>query len=655
MRLAWTKGFQKGQVIGGRFELGEPLGRGGFGVVLRARDLQLRRVVAFKALPPGGELDAGTLQEAEVAAQLQHENLVRLYDHGRCESGAYLIFELLDGETLAARLRRGRLPVTDALRIALDVTRALVHAHAQGVLHRDLKPTNVFLTDGRAKVLDFGLAYYFGEGPARSGTPGYMAPEQLRGASEDPADQSLRRGRASRNDGLGTSPVPRRGRRLTWRRRAAPPQEGGVPSRTHHVARPGAATGGRGQPRLRGIEALIAELEEARSRKVRLAIITSMACAGALAGAAVAHVVEGWRSRPTVALADLENATGEAEFQGLGGLLATSLEQWPRLSIVPRRRLLSLAGEPEGLPCADARRASSRAGASAVLCGRLVRSGGGFAVELEVLIPADGSPLAPPIRETVASLEGVPTLVDGLAGRVRRALLSPVPWPWASSISGMTTTSPEALLHYFRGVECADRPAHGQDCAGELRRALTIDPGFGLAAYRLATWLHWFGGSREEQRALVERALRSEASLPDKERALLHAWDDRLEGRDDEALDLLVQVSRVWPQDPEASYQIADLLRHRDRLAEAIPWFERTIALQPDHAWALGGLVQCLGPLGRQADLRAWAARWEADRRPATLHALTLARGWLGDLAGAVAAARAAVLLGAGPRPRRIY
>jgi eukaryotic-like serine/threonine-protein kinase len=70
MRLAWTKGFQKGQVIGGRFELGEPLGRGGFGIVLRARDLQLRRVVAFKALPPGRALDAGTLQEAEVAAQL---------------------------------------------------------------------------------------------------------------------------------------------------------------------------------------------------------------------------------------------------------------------------------------------------------------------------------------------------------------------------------------------------------------------------------------------------------------------------------------------------------------------------------------------------------------------------------------------------------
>ncbi|HQR30493.1 MAG TPA: tetratricopeptide repeat protein [Anaeromyxobacteraceae bacterium] len=274
---------------------------------------------------------------------------------------------------------------------------------------------------------------------------------------------------------------------------------------------------------------------------------------------------------------------------------------------------------------------------------------GGVAVELEALDPADGTPLAPPIREAVPSREEVASLVDAVAGRVRRALLSPVPWPWSSSASGMTTSSANALFHYFRGVECSDRPAHGQDCAVELRKALEIDPGFGLAAYRLATWLHWFGGSRDEQRALVDHALRAGVALPEKERALLHAWDARLDGRDAEALDLYLKASRIWPQDPEAPYQAADLLRHRDRLAEAVPWFERTISLQPDHAWALGGLVQCLGPLGREADLRAWVERWETDQRPSTLHALVLARGWLGDPSGAVEAARAAVVLGAGP------
>jgi serine/threonine protein kinase len=649
MRAAWTRGFQPGQVIGDRFELVEPLGRGGFGVVLRARDLELRREVAFKALPPGGTVDEGTLREAEVAAQLQHDNLVRLYDHGRCESGAYLIFELLDGETLAARLRRGSLQLAEALRIAVDVTRALIHAHAQGVLHRDLKPSNVFLTEGgRAKVLDFGLAYLFGDGPARSGTPGYMAPEQRRGGSEDPRTDLYAVGVLLREMLTGRPPsasgdpaasgaegpqLPRKVTTLLERTTAPEP-----------ARRPADAASLAAE-----LEGLLLDIEEARRRRVRLAILAAMACAGALVGAAVAQTIGDWRSQPVVAMADLENATGDAELQGLGGLLATSLEQWPRLSIVPRQRLLSLAGDPPRLLCDQARRVASRTGARAVLCGRLVRDDAGYALEFEALDPADGARLAPPIRETAATREDVLPLVDRLSARIRRALLSPLPWPAAASISGMTTASMDALSHYFKGVECAERPAHGQDCAVELRRALEIDPGFGLAAYRLATWLHWFGGAREEQRTLVDRARRSEASLPDKERALLRAWADRLDGRDDEALDLLVRASRIWPQDPEPSYQAADLLRHLDRLAEAIPWFERAIALQPDHAWALGGLVQCLGPLRREADLRGWAARWEAEPRPGTLHALSLARGWLGDVTGAQEAARAALLLGAGP------
>jgi serine/threonine protein kinase len=649
MQEAWVKGFRSGQVIGGRFELGERLGRGGFGVVFRARDLALRREVAFKALPPGGTMEEGTLREAEVAAQLQHDNLVTLHDHGRCDSGAYLIFELLQGEPLSVRLRRGPLPLIESLRVALDVTRALVHAHAHNVLHRDLKPANVFLmASGRAKVLDFGLAYYFGDGPARSGTPGYMAPEQRRGGPEDARTDIFAVGVLLREMLSGRPPTAERDPTPSGAEAAQVPRK--VMALLERTTSPDPAQRPPDASRLGSdLQELLQELEEARGRRARLAIIAAMACAGALAGAAAAHVITGWRSQPVVALADLENATGDAELQGLGGLLATSLEQWPRLSIVPRTRLLFLIGDPPSLPCQRARLAASRAGARAVLCGRLVRDGDAYAIDLEALDPADGARLAPPFREIAATRGEVLPLVDRLSDRIRRALLSRVPWPDSRPVSGITTSSTEALFHYFKGVECADRPAHGQDCASELRQALEIDPGFSLAAYRLATWLHWFGGARAEQRALVERARRAEASLPEKERALLRAWADRLDGHDEEALDLLGQAARLWPQDPEASYQAADLLRHRDRLVEAIPWFEKAISLQPDHSWALGGLVQCLGPLGREAELRGWVDRWERDERPGTLHALSLARGWLGDPSGAVASARSAVVEGAGP------
>jgi hypothetical protein len=176
----------------GRFELVRELGRGGFGVVFEARDGELGRRVAFKAIRPGERArDPASEQllrrEATAVAQLQHPNIVTLFDVGRSEPGPFLIFELLRGETLAQRLRRGRMSAREAMRVALAVARALVHAHGTGLLHRDLKPSNVFLTvDGGVKVLDFGLAYVFGAGgAARGGTPGYMAPEQRSGGPED--------------------------------------------------------------------------------------------------------------------------------------------------------------------------------------------------------------------------------------------------------------------------------------------------------------------------------------------------------------------------------------------------------------------------------------------------------------------------------------
>jgi len=116
---AWEQRFRSGDVIADRFELLERIGRGGFGVVFRARDRKLNRFVAFKAIPPGGLSSAAIQREAEIAAQLEHEGLVRLYDYGLCDGGAYLLFDLLTGETLDRRLSAGPLPPREAIRIAL--------------------------------------------------------------------------------------------------------------------------------------------------------------------------------------------------------------------------------------------------------------------------------------------------------------------------------------------------------------------------------------------------------------------------------------------------------------------------------------------------------------------------------------------------------
>ncbi|MBI5066597.1 MAG: serine/threonine protein kinase [Deltaproteobacteria bacterium] len=184
----WGAALLPGATIG-KFELVREIGSGGFGVVWEARDRELGRRVAFKAVRAGGKAglrEERLLREAEAAARLTHPNIVTLHDLGRAEAGPYLVLELLSGQTLEERLHEGKLPVAEAVRIAAEVAKGVAHAHAQGVVHRDLKPANVFLCqDGQVKVLDFGLAHAFGQRRQDGGTPAYMAPEQWEGAPED--------------------------------------------------------------------------------------------------------------------------------------------------------------------------------------------------------------------------------------------------------------------------------------------------------------------------------------------------------------------------------------------------------------------------------------------------------------------------------------
>jgi serine/threonine protein kinase len=185
---ASPKELTPGMVVG-RFEMVKEIGSGGFGVVFEARDRDLGRSVAFKAVRPGvrtRQLDTMLLQEAESAARLQHENIVSIFDYGQSEAGPYLVLELLKGETLAGRLARGPMAVNEAVHVGIQVSRALAHAHGAGLLHRDLKPGNVFLTQsGGVKVMDLGLAHFFGQPTGLSGTPAYMAPEQWKGEAQD--------------------------------------------------------------------------------------------------------------------------------------------------------------------------------------------------------------------------------------------------------------------------------------------------------------------------------------------------------------------------------------------------------------------------------------------------------------------------------------
>ena len=180
------------------YEVLSELGRGGMGVVYKARHLRLGRTVALKLLPIGDGEDPKRRdrfrREAEAVARLQHPNIVQIFEVGETEGHAYLALEYVDGGTLAGAGLAGAMGFHRAAEVVEALARAVEAAHGQGVIHRDLKPSNVLLTaDGTPKIADFGLARTFGPGTeaeqsidsgAILGTPGYMAPEQA-GAGAD--------------------------------------------------------------------------------------------------------------------------------------------------------------------------------------------------------------------------------------------------------------------------------------------------------------------------------------------------------------------------------------------------------------------------------------------------------------------------------------
>ena len=182
----------------GRYRVIDRLGAGGMGVVFRAQDEKLERVVAVKMLAPGilsEDARRHFRHEALALAKLNHSRIAAVYDAGEQEGSDYIVMELVQGESLAHKLRTGPMPLKEATAFVIQIAGALEEAHDQGIIHRDLKPANVMVTTkGNAKVLDFGIAKLLTPIDATNsidgtnglvGTPRYMAPEQAQGAKVD--------------------------------------------------------------------------------------------------------------------------------------------------------------------------------------------------------------------------------------------------------------------------------------------------------------------------------------------------------------------------------------------------------------------------------------------------------------------------------------
>jgi tetratricopeptide (TPR) repeat protein len=656
---SWSPDVQPGGAVG-RFRLVRELGRGGFGVVFEAADGDLGRTVALKVVRAGTRMaNRGSqwlLREAEAVARLNHPNIVTLHDLGQASSGPYLVFELLRGQSLAEKLRAGPLPVDEVIEVGIAVSRALVHAHGAGVVHRDLTAANVHLTEeGAIKVLDFGLAHLFGrDGANDGGTPAYMAPEQWEGDQGDARTDLFALGVILFQCLSGALPYKvDRG----WSEALEP---GETPRLPRHSA----------PKRLRRlVRALLdrePELRPQNARTVRDAFLALRASRrgavrrrllwAALATTTAAIGAAGWlyfqREAPPgeqvrVVLAAMENGAGEPSLDAVPGLLGAALEPSPRVKVVPESRLGYLSrqaglGEPGRIDAGRGRELARIAGAAVVLVPSAWREDGELAVGVRAIESETGRVVFRS-SATLGSRGELPVAMDRLSDRIRRELNErsedrQIRRPVAVAV----TASPEAARFYYEGVDCL---AHRFDlpglelCRSSFERALALDPSFPLAHLRLAALQFLPGATGEEARPHLRAAVENLSRLPAREAALVRALSARIEGRREEAVRIYDEILAQAPEDVDALRGAAGAYREAGDWSSAARYFEKLVATRPEDELPLTLFIEALGRTNRAKELRAVAMRLQTEGSRRT-QPLVDALLWLGEQPEAVRIAR---------------
>ena len=635
---AWESLLHQGARVG-RLELVRELGRGGFGVVWEARDQELGRGVAFKAVRSGGSAglrEERLLKEAEAAARLSHPNIVTLHDVGRTEQGPYLVLELLRGETLEQRLARGPMPVREAVRVGLEVAKGVAHAHLHGVIHRDLKPANVFLCeDGPVKVLDLGLAHAFGQRRVDGGTPAYMAPEQWEGAPEDERSDVFSMGAMLFQMLSGELPFPAREARDRRPAGGAPalevPEAPGLGLLVGRMLAPRAVDRTRdGGAVQAALAALQRDLEGAptsssgpvRTRRRPRLRLAALVAAGIAVGAGMATAglwAARWRGAPgpapsapvSLAVLPLANLSGDVSQEyfsdGMTEEIIGKLSRIRGLAVKTRTSVAKYKGSTRGV-----QEIGIELGVAYLLEGSVRRISDRIRVNATLVKTADAFPVW---SESIdARTDDVFDVQERVATRIAEALRSRLGPEEARTLRDWGTRSAAAYDEYLRGQALvANRRTREQleAARGHFERALQIDPGFapalaGLASVEAENYRDFDSSPARLARAqeLVDRAL---AIAPDLTSAMVVSG--KLQGARFDwagAVKVFQQVVAAEPWNNVAWDYLcwAQVYLTPPQVAEAEQACRTSIEIEPGLALAHYHLARVLIAQGRLAEAR---------------------------------------------------
>ena len=570
----------------GPYRIESKLGEGGMGDVFRAVDTRLGRAVAIKTMQQ--RFSSRFEREAHAISSLNHPHICTLYDVGP----NYLVMELVEGETIAARLKKEPLAIKTALTYASQIGAALAEAHSKGIIHCDLKPGNIMIAKSGMKVLDFGLAKSGSDekvtaGQMVMGTPAYMAPEQREGK---PAD--------ARTDiysfGCVLYEMLTGGRVGTQRRRIPSRRLERIVNRCLEE-----------QPARRWQSAaeLVSQLGKVSASTSRRYAISAAAAILALFGAAYAylHRAPKLTGKDTIVLADFDNKTGDPVFDDtLRQGLSVELQQSPFLTLISDRKVqqeLALMGQPKEarLTSELAQQVCERTASAAILEGSLARVGSQYVLSLRAKNCNTGNMLDQE-QALAAKREAVLNSVSQIARRFRTRVGESLRTVQEHStpLAEATTPSLEALKAYSSGVKAV---LSSGTAAGTpfLRRAIEIDPKFAMAHAMLGLTYSANGESVLSAESTTKAwQLRDRAS--DREKFFIDfTYDRHVTGNLEKAYQTLELWVQTYPRggQPRPQDLLAGLSTHgTGRFARAIEASQKAIAADPDFALGYSNLVE---------------------------------------------------------------